>query len=105
MLGLTGFFVLLGLGIVGVAVHKDSHFSETGVSDNENDTLNLRVASKGLGVYMGTSLKAPDLVKDSYYAKFAPVHYDLATPENCCKMVSIARKGINKSDWNYSTCE
>ena len=64
----------------------------------------MKDAAKGLGVYMGASLKEPDLESDSFYAGFAPKHFDLTTPGNACKMVTIAKKGINKSDWDYTEC-
>jgi endo-1,4-beta-xylanase len=72
--------------------------------NGEEGSRSLKDAAKGLGLYMGASLKEPNLEKDAYYAHVAPLDYDLTTPGNACKMTTIARAGIEEKVWNYSEC-
>ena len=61
----------------------------------------LREAANGTGVYMGAALNYYHLDKDAPYADLAKQEYSLATPENACKMYTIAKSA---SENDYSQC-
>ena len=59
MLVITAFFAVVGLAVVIYFVH---HNHSKPISDDDNiKSYNLKEAAKGLGVYMGASLKEPYL--------------------------------------------
>ena len=71
--------------------------------NNGQLSMPLRVAASKRGIFIGASLKYPDLLNsDQTYNKIAGEQYDLTTPGNACKWTATEPE---KDIYNFTECD
>eukprot|EP01084_Bolivina_argentea_P090872 163656_1 len=70
---------------------------------NSQLPMPLKEAAKGKGIFMGASVRYPDLLNsDETYNKFAAEQYDLTTAGNACKWPNTEPK---QNVYNFTQCD